>query len=98
MQLVVVIAVKNAVSAATITFTATSIILFFITNFGCIFCFSFNLTHEQEGKNIRFLFAKSKFYTTFAGDMHISNRQINIALALVAAGLLAVCVARDSHD
>ena len=30
MQLVVVIAVKNAVSAATITFTATSTILFFI--------------------------------------------------------------------
>ena len=30
MQLVVLIAVKNAVSAATITFTATSIILFFI--------------------------------------------------------------------
>ena len=25
--------------------------------------------------------------------MHISNRQINIALALVAAGLLAVCAA-----
>ncbi len=31
-QLVVVIAVKNAVSAATITFTATSTILFFIPN------------------------------------------------------------------
>ena len=30
MQLVVVIAVRNAVSAATITFTATSMILFFI--------------------------------------------------------------------
>ena len=30
MQLVVVIAVRNAVSAATTTFTATSIILFFI--------------------------------------------------------------------
>ena len=30
MQLVVVMAVKNAVSAATITFTATSRILFFI--------------------------------------------------------------------
>ena len=30
MQLVVVIAVKNAVSAATITFTATSTILFFM--------------------------------------------------------------------
>ena len=30
MQLVVVIAIKNAVSAATITFTATSTILFFI--------------------------------------------------------------------
>ena len=29
MQLVVVMAVRNAVSAATITFTATSIILFF---------------------------------------------------------------------
>ena len=31
MQLVVVMAVKNAVSAATITFTATSMILFFMT-------------------------------------------------------------------
>ena len=31
MQLVVVIAVRNAVSAATITFTATSMILFFMT-------------------------------------------------------------------
>jgi hypothetical protein len=31
MQLVVVIAVRNAVSAATITFTATSIIRFFIS-------------------------------------------------------------------
>ena len=30
MQLVVVMAVKKAVSAATITFTATSMILFFI--------------------------------------------------------------------
>ena len=30
MQLVVVMAVRNAVSAATITFTATSMILFFI--------------------------------------------------------------------
>ena len=32
MQLVVVIAVRKAVSAATITFTATSMIRFFITN------------------------------------------------------------------
>ena len=31
MQLVVVMAVKNAVSAATITFTATSTIFFFMT-------------------------------------------------------------------
>ena len=31
MQLVVVMAVKKAVSAATITFTATSTILFFMT-------------------------------------------------------------------
>ena len=31
MQLVVVMAVRKAVSAATITFTATSMILFFIT-------------------------------------------------------------------
>ena len=33
------------------------------------------------------------FCTTFVADMQISNRQINIVLALVAAGLLAVCVA-----
>ena len=32
-------------------------------------------------------------YATFAVDMQITNRQINIALALVAAGLLAICVA-----
>ena len=32
-------------------------------------------------------------YATFATDMQISNRQINIALALVAAGLLIICVA-----
>ena len=31
--------------------------------------------------------------TTFVADMQISNRQINIALALVAAGLLAVSIA-----
>ena len=35
----------------------------------------------------------SEIVRTFAGDMQISNKQINIALALVAAGLLAVCVA-----
>ena len=34
MQLVVVIAVRNAVSAATITFTASSIILFFVIIYG----------------------------------------------------------------
>ena len=39
MQLVVVIAVRNAVSAATITFTATSIILFFITLHSSLFTF-----------------------------------------------------------
>ena len=33
MQLVVVMAVRKAVSAATITFTATSMILFFITHY-----------------------------------------------------------------
>jgi hypothetical protein len=33
------------------------------------------------------------FFCIFAADMQITNRQINIALALVAAGLLAVCVA-----
>ena len=33
MQLVVVMAVRKAVSAATITFTATSIIFFFIPHF-----------------------------------------------------------------
>jgi hypothetical protein len=36
---------------------------------------------------------KSIFFRIFAADMQISNRQINIALALVAAGLLAVCIA-----
>ena len=37
MQLVVVIAVRKAVSAATITFTATSMILFFIVNHYSLF-------------------------------------------------------------
>lgn len=32
-------------------------------------------------------------YAIFAAEMQITNRQINIALALVAAGLLAVCIA-----
>ena len=31
-------------------------------------------------------------YATFATEMEISNRHINIALVLVAAGLLAVCI------
>ena len=31
--------------------------------------------------------------TTFAADMRITNKEVNIILALVAAGLLAVCVA-----
>lgn len=35
---------------------------------------------------------KSIFFRIFAADMQISNRQINIALALVAAGLLAVSI------
>lgn len=40
-----------------------------------------------------FYFVFRPIYTTFVADMQINNRQINIALALVAAGLLAVCVA-----
>ena len=43
MQLVVVIAVRNAVSAATTTFTATSIILFFIVNHYSLFTFHYSL-------------------------------------------------------
>jgi hypothetical protein len=39
-----------------------------------------------------FYFVFRPIYTIFAVDMQISNRQINIALALVAAGLLAVCI------
>ena len=42
MQLVVVIAVKNAVSAATTTFTAISIIRFFI-----IFNFQFSILNRE---------------------------------------------------
>ena len=34
-----------------------------------------------------------QIFSNFAPDMQITNRQINIALALVAAGLLAVCIA-----
>ena len=43
MQLVVVIAVRKAVSAATITFTATSIILFFIRLHFSLFTFHYSL-------------------------------------------------------
>ena len=38
-------------------------------------------------------FAFTSFFRNFAADMQITNQQINIALALVAAGLLAVCIA-----
>ena len=38
-------------------------------------------------------FLNSQFFRTFAPDMHISDRVINILLAIVAAGLLAVCIA-----
>ena len=31
-------------------------------------------------------------YANFAAEMQITDRQMNIALALVAAGLLAVCI------
>lgn len=40
-----------------------------------------------------FYFVFRPIYTTFVADMQINNRQINIALALVAAGLLAVYIA-----
>ena len=40
-----------------------------------------------------FYFVFRPIYTIFAVEMQISNRQINIALALVAAGLLAVSIA-----
>ena len=35
----------------------------------------------------------SQIFITFAPDMQISDKVINILLALVAAGLLAVCIA-----
>jgi hypothetical protein len=35
----------------------------------------------------------SLFFRIFAPDMQITNQQINITLVLVAAGLLAVCIA-----
>ena len=38
-------------------------------------------------------FVTTTFFSNFAADMQITNQQINIALALVAAGLLAVCIA-----
>ena len=34
-----------------------------------------------------------RFFITFAADMQISDKVINILLAIVAAGLLAVCIA-----
>ncbi len=42
---------------------------------------------------IQFFLVFCSIYATFATEMQITNRQINIALALVAAGLLAVCIA-----
>ena len=42
-QLTVVMAVRKAVSAATITFAATSIILFFITFHSSLFTFHYSL-------------------------------------------------------
>jgi hypothetical protein len=35
----------------------------------------------------------SQIFITFAADMQISDKVINILLAIVAAGLLAVCIA-----
>ena len=35
----------------------------------------------------------SENFCNFAAEMQITDRQMNIALALVAAGLLAVCIA-----
>ena len=43
MQLVVVMAVRKAVSAATITFTATSMILFFMTIHFSLFTIHYSL-------------------------------------------------------
>ena len=39
------------------------------------------------------LYGLHGFFINFAADMQISNKVINILLALVAAGLLAVCIA-----
>ena len=48
MQLVVVMAVRKAVSAATITFTATSTILFFIPPHYSVFTIHYSLAKRSE--------------------------------------------------
>ena len=35
----------------------------------------------------------SRIFINFAADMHISNRLINIILAVIAVGLFVLCVA-----
>ena len=57
MQLVVLIAVKNAVSAATITFTATSIIRFFIIHLQFYFLNTnhTNLTNINPARSKKFV-------------------------------------------
>lgn len=47
---------------------------------------------QRYKKNHRF-HGLSQIFINFAADMQISGKVINILLVLVAAGLLAVCIA-----
>jgi hypothetical protein len=67
---VVVIAVKNAVSAATTTFTATSMILFFIPPLYSLFILHYSLA-QRSGVGARFLPRCSLFSQNFFVNLQI---------------------------
>ena len=46
---------------------------------------------EEKRNTFPLLF--SRFFRTFAADMHISRKIVNLLLAVAAAGLLAVIIA-----
>jgi hypothetical protein len=51
---------------------------------------------QSYEKNITFhssLFTFHFFFITFAADMQISDKMVNIVLAVLAAGLLVACIA-----
>ena len=49
--------------------------------------------HERNANKSHFILHFARFVLTLHPDMHINNKLVNIVLAVIAACLLALCVA-----